>query len=556
VGPAPSVDNSTLPAFPPIGNQGSLNSCTAWASTYYMTTFMTGMARGCNNKGGSYTSTTFSPKWTYNMINGGGNNGTSYGNAFKLLLLNGAASLADVPYSGDSSNSLNYTQWSTDPAVWRHAIGNRIGSQGTVRHMDTDAGVANLKGLLATGYVCVYGTEIHRWVFSTVGKNPNAPSTNAEEGKPICTRLEQTFVNGQLVDGGGHAMTVVGYNDNIWVDINGNGKIDPGELGAFRIANSWGTNWKPPVQGTTQGSGPFVADGGFTWLAYDALKPVSAVAGGNNTNREAAWAHSNNDAFYVTARTSYTPKLVAQFTLKSSDRGALAVGLGRSALTATTPFYTWTPGAINDQGGDLAFNGTATTSTGTFAFDLTDIYYSGNARYYVSVTNSGPATTLSDFRLTDASGNTKATANTGIPATVAVEFLGAFDHVLAVPRTIYAYADIADSFADATQVYFPGSYPEWLEAGANQYYTFTLSSKAPVMISSSGTTDTVGYLYNSNKALLAYDDNNGSSSNFLISTTLPAGTYYVRVAGHSSSTSGAYNLNGSVFILDPPVVQK
>ncbi len=42
---------------------------------------------------------------------------------------------------------------------------------------------------------------------------------------------------------GSHAMTIVGYNDAVWTDINSNGVIDAGEKGAFRIANSWGTGW-------------------------------------------------------------------------------------------------------------------------------------------------------------------------------------------------------------------------------------------------------------------------------------------------------------------------
>ena len=51
-------------------------------------------------------------------------------------------------------------------------------------------------------------------------------------------------------------MTIVGYNDAIWTDVNGNAVVDPGEKGAFKIANSWGSTWQ---------------DNGFIWLAYDAL---------------------------------------------------------------------------------------------------------------------------------------------------------------------------------------------------------------------------------------------------------------------------------------------
>ena len=75
------------------------------------------------------------------------------------------------------------------------------------------------------------------------------------------------WVNGTA---GYHAMTVVGYNDQIWTDINGNGVVDNGEKGAFRIANSWGTGCK---------------EGGFCWMAYDALKGSSAVSGAPSAGR-------------------------------------------------------------------------------------------------------------------------------------------------------------------------------------------------------------------------------------------------------------------------------
>ena len=73
---------------------------------------------------------------------------------------------------------------------------------------------------------------------------------------------------------GSHGMTVVGYNDAVWTDVNGNGAIDAGEKGALRIANSWGSGWR---------------DGGFTWLAYDALGYGSSVTGGPSSPREPAF---------------------------------------------------------------------------------------------------------------------------------------------------------------------------------------------------------------------------------------------------------------------------
>ena len=46
-------------------------------------------------------------------------------------------------------------------------------------------------------------------------------------------------------------MTIVGYDDDAWLDVNGNGQRDIGEVGAFKIANSWGSSW---------------GHGGYIWL--------------------------------------------------------------------------------------------------------------------------------------------------------------------------------------------------------------------------------------------------------------------------------------------------
>ncbi len=78
-------------------------------------------------------------------------------------------------------------------------------------------------------------------------------------------------------------MTIVGYNDNIWIDINSNGKVDDGEKGAFKIANS---------------HGPDYANNGFVWMAYDALNKKSSVLDFTNSNARQG-AFLNNEAEYV-----------------------------------------------------------------------------------------------------------------------------------------------------------------------------------------------------------------------------------------------------------------
>ncbi|HOX07488.1 MAG TPA: PKD domain-containing protein [Planctomycetota bacterium] len=365
------VDNSALKYFPPVRSQGSLGSCAQFSSVYYTLTHMTAMARDWDAKNGGDT-LRFSPKWTYNMLNGGANQGTWHYDAYNIAISHGLATWAEFPYDG------NYTAWCLTPSVWRNAINVRAYQTGRVSGLDTATGVAQLKQLLANGYVLNYATDIYGWQYKAIANDPATTADDAFVGKNCCYYA--------VVNSSGHAMTVVGYNDDIWVDMNSNGVVDNGEKGAFRICNSWGTGWN---------------EAGFTWLSYDALKATSAVAGAPSASRVAAWWY--NEACWVTARAAYQPRVVAQFTVNAAKRNQLRMNLGISATTATTPASTWYPNLISFQGGALAFNGGTTAVDGTFYYDFTDLAPTTTAakRWYVGVYDSGTGdpSTLKAFNL-------------------------------------------------------------------------------------------------------------------------------------------------------------
>jgi PKD repeat protein/C1A family cysteine protease len=375
-----SVDNSALKFFPPIRSQGSFPSCGVFSGTYYAMTYMHAMARNLDAKTGG-DAFRFSPKWTYNMVNGGELVGTWYYWAYDIGIKHGAATWSELPYDSD------YRAWSTDPQVWRNAMDRRFDQYGYVANTHLDAGIEQVKQLLVNGYVLNFPTYVNSWQWKAIGNDPATSEDDALAGKQICY-----WVNGTA---GYHGMTVVGFNDTIWVDINGNGVVDTGEKGAFRIANSWGTGW---------------GEAGFAWMAFDALKNPSAVSGGPATGRQLGWSPSR--AHWVTARSTYQPALIAEFTLLHARRNQIRVTLGVSSVTATTPSQTWVPQMIYADGGSYAFNGTTTACDGSFMFDFSDIAPSGGdaMRYYLGVydTTSGESVTVKDFRILDTTnGNTE-----------------------------------------------------------------------------------------------------------------------------------------------------
>lgn len=102
--------------------------------------------------------------------------------------------------------------------------------------------------------------------------------------------------------------------------------------------------------------------------------------------------------------------------------------------------------------------------------------------------------------------------------------------------------DDTRSTANVVSLPLGGRLAEISPAGDIDYYRFTLSSRGVVTINTRGPTDTRGQLQSSSGSVLESDDDSGGDTNFEIVRTLNAGTYYVRVSGYSSSTTGGYSL--------------
>jgi len=371
----PIVDNSELPYFPPIRDQGWLNSCAPFATTYVQFSYMTALQKGIDISDDLDNTDKYSPKWTYNMVNGGLDGGSYILDNYALLEDHGAATWAEFPY-----DAIDYLAWCLVPGTWRNAISTRARSIQYVYGADTETGMAQMKELLNNGYVLVFGTFVLSWQGQLIMDDPATVDDDDEVGKGI-----GYFVNG---DSGSHAMTVVGYNDAIWTDVNGNSAVDPGEKGAFKIANSWGTAWQ---------------DNGFVWLAYDALRGVSAVPDGPSDNRHTAV--QQNTVFVLTARDDYSPSMIAEFTVNHAKREQMWLVLGLSGTSDTEPTEEWYPTGLSFKGGAFAFDGTTTAVDGSFVFDLTDLLSETGVerRYYLGIGDNEAldVATLKAFKIID-----------------------------------------------------------------------------------------------------------------------------------------------------------
>ncbi|MCP3141841.1 Calx-beta domain-containing protein [Pyxidicoccus xibeiensis] len=442
------VDNSVLDSFPPIRSQGSIGSCVAWATTYYQLSHTVALQYGWDAKHGTDNTRLFSPKWSYNFINNGVDAGSYISSAYNLLERHGATTWATIPYDS------NYTSWPVDPAVWRGALPFRTNPVQYVTQVGTPEGMQRVKELLANGYVLVYGTYINSWQSMAIKNDPSTPEDDAFAGKAVA--YWQNGFNGS------HAMTIVGYDDTVWADINKNNVVDPGEKGALRIANSWGTGWN---------------EGGFTWLAYDALRSVSAVTGGPSTGRVPAF--QANLVYHLTVRPNYTPKLVAEVKVSHLRRNQLSLALGISEVGFGMPAATfqdavawggegggfllgegeqdggrgdstgeqdagqgggsdagtgggrdagvdptvWSLTAIGYTGGPRAFNGSTQTAVdATFVLDFTDLLPAvlAEKRFLVRMTDTvvGDPAVLRSFRIVDVAKGDLAIASLDAPLTV------------------------------------------------------------------------------------------------------------------------------------------
>ncbi len=344
-----SVDNSLSTYFPEIDTQGSLNSCVPFACTYYQFTYEMNKSRGVATNADN----TFSPKWTFNFLNHGTGSGTNYALVYGILKQHGCPFNKSFPY-----DAKDYLSWSTDEKVWReamryrlkdHQLFDKIGTEGLEITSPDDSDLLPIKTALANGDILTFSTFITSIEKGKkkIKTNPNAPENDKFVNEQYLRELPSTE--------SGHRMTIVGYNDNLWCDINENDKVDSGEMGALKIANSWGKNY---------------ANKGFLWFAYDALNHVSCVEGVKaNPNRY----HAMTEISRMDVCANEGSDIYVKFTVNTSNRSKFYAIFEASLHGSEFKRYMLDDARYFGTSDNNAFDGTKNACDATFVYPLDDL---------------------------------------------------------------------------------------------------------------------------------------------------------------------------------------
>jgi hypothetical protein len=228
------VDLSASAFFPPIGDQGDTNSCTAWAVTYYQFGFLKAKELGWSDASAGNESHLFSPSWTYNKVNEGVDNGSAVPDIVSIIAQHGAATMDVMPFSSAADGYLN---WGSE-AAWRNAVQYRCQGYTLFANENTTQFIALVKQALDNGIPVNFNINC-----SVMGNNF---ADNKGNRNNIISASEY------LINGSNHLQTVVGYNDSM-TDLDA-------APGAFKVANSYGTDF---------------GIAGYYYITYDAFKKMA-----------------------------------------------------------------------------------------------------------------------------------------------------------------------------------------------------------------------------------------------------------------------------------------
>jgi len=341
----PVVDNSTQIYMRPAYQQSGL-SCGQATLIGYNFTYEMARVRDLD---ASLIENQYPSHFAWNFMNGGnGWYGSSYLHSMQILKEYGMPNVVD--YGGTMSYG-GGSRWMSGYDEYYNGMHHRI-TNAYQLHVDTQEGLLVLKNWLHNHLDGSPVGGLASFYAQHMSANQTLPAGTPEAGKYVLT-----YFGGSP----NHAMSIVGYNDSIrWdyngdgqytnhLDINGDGVVDmkDWEIGGFKMVQTYGgvPNW---------------GDEGYAYMMY---KTVA-----DNLGSGGIWNHC---VHILEVKETCDPKLTARIILKHTRRNRVKVLAGiANNVSAVKPDITIGFPIYDFQGGDKYMQGGNTEEDKTIEFGL------------------------------------------------------------------------------------------------------------------------------------------------------------------------------------------
>ena len=343
------VDNSKNKFFRDVIPQEN-PSCGQHASVVYTFTYEINRKRDLASDVPEHQ---YPSHFTYNFMNGGyGWLGVSIQHSFEILKKVGCPTVAD--FGGVYCDP---SKWMNAYDKYYNAMSNRVKDVYQIK-VDSESGLITLKNWLHNH---LEGDNVGG--LATFYANSPWNLTKLDEGTPEGGKYV-------IADWGGlatHGMAIVGYNDSIRYDYNGDGKytndIDLNNDGIINLQD-WEIGGVKFVDGFYDGVD--FADSGFCYMMYR-----------NLALSYDAWGIWNNVVFVIEVDETYKPELTAKVTLKHDSRDKISINMGVSnTLNTISPDAVINFPVFNFQGGPQYMQGGNTVESNKtieFGLDISEL---------------------------------------------------------------------------------------------------------------------------------------------------------------------------------------